>query len=228
MRTAPVQQLMIRPTEMLPFMDLADDREHVVLNNRNGYPALEFDERGIVTFTALYPHVAQQFKARPLHLRLYCTAFPLRQVKGTRIPVEWWISWRWVRALGPIASEAPFNEPAGWRRQDLDTADDGTLLPSVNRPPDVPATNSQGERLPRIGTDAGQTGGFFQMNLIIDDPGPTETRPPVDDPPRQRLSISDPILILPQTAPADYLMVYLEVINTRGLRVDLLMAELRG
>jgi hypothetical protein len=112
---------------MLPF----NDRQNPLLIANSeiaaGYPVLQFQRQGVATFSTLRPGGTPEAETPTVFLRLYCAADP--GVGEGEVEVQWLVRWRWVRAIGPVITRPPFNEPDGIRQEDLDGTDATALLP---------------------------------------------------------------------------------------------------
>jgi hypothetical protein len=123
-----LNQLIVRPTEMLPYRNPDNPRLTVDSGLANGYPALVFRPGGIAVLSTLRPSSTPKALPPTVWLRLYCTA----QIKTAENPVKatWQVRWRWVRAIGPVAPDPPFDEPGDIRFDTPDGTTDTVLLPA--------------------------------------------------------------------------------------------------
>jgi hypothetical protein len=219
-----LNQFAVRPQDMLPHDGLATELDRgreveregeklVQLTNLAGYPALRFKGRGIVSFSMLCPSFIRNVSIPKVFLRLYCTA---DKALENGVEITWGIRWRWVRAIGPIAPNAPFYEPP-------------SILGSPNAVPPVPPTP-----LRRVRPDgSAEEESLLSMIELHRFPDPEFSEQELlkmtlfgqDD--QRYLHISDPLEMQPNALSADYLVVYLELEKSNDLTVYLLMSELR-
>ncbi|HLV35655.1 MAG TPA: hypothetical protein VKY59_11100, partial [Spirillospora sp.] len=89
----------------------------------SGYPVIHFQRPGMVTFSVVRPSSAPGIEPPVMFLRLFCAG-------GTDdvIPIQWEVHWRWVRAIGPVATDPPYNEDGSARSDDTGSASNETAL----------------------------------------------------------------------------------------------------
>jgi len=106
----PHDQVIIRPSEMMAIRNAA------ATAGFNGYPAMRFQQGGVVTFSTLRPgNLPTGFSDTPrFFLRLYCAA---DELSASPQIITWQIFWRWLRAIGPTIEDEPFREFPGLRSE---------------------------------------------------------------------------------------------------------------
>lgn len=116
-------QYIVRPNDMLIVQDA--DSALMTANSAiaPGYPVFHFDKPAAVTFSVLRPASAPGSDTPLMFLRLYCAGS-----SDDRVQVRWTVSWRWVRAIGPVAADPPFNEDSQARSDSAANASDETAL----------------------------------------------------------------------------------------------------
>jgi hypothetical protein len=209
------EQYLVRPNDMVAIRPRPSiptpDRPVTTLVD---YPVLTLQEGDAAKFSLLRPSRVRNEGPPNAFLRIYCTA---DKATTDGVTITWEVRWRWVTAIGPIATENPHREP--------DIILPRHAGPGSPLPAGIPRRPEHLERDDRLAA-------LLPSN---DFSGPIETKMAIYGQQigreyRHYLHVSEFLTLEPDDTAltADYLVINLKLKDSNDLpAVHLIMAELR-